>query len=66
MFSGACLIPFSFSGDGPLVPSDAEVTIHYAAYWEKAKIPFDSTLTMNSGVAMVNKLFKKIVLETSF
>ncbi|KAG6464437.1 hypothetical protein O3G_MSEX014508 [Manduca sexta] len=36
-------------GDGPLVPVDAEVTIHYAAYWEKAKIPFDSTLTMNQG-----------------
>ncbi|XP_013178950.1 PREDICTED: inactive peptidyl-prolyl cis-trans isomerase shutdown-like [Papilio xuthus] len=39
-------------GDGPLVPVDAEVTLHYAAYWEKAKIPFDSTLTMNSGMPM--------------
>ncbi|CAH2232292.1 jg18640, partial [Pararge aegeria aegeria] len=35
-------------GDGPLVPLDAMVTIHYAAYFERAKIPFDSTLTMNS------------------
>ncbi|CAG5001276.1 unnamed protein product [Parnassius apollo] len=39
-------------GDGPLVPVDAEVTLHYAAYWEKAKIPFDSTLTMNSGMPL--------------
>ncbi|CAH2064638.1 unnamed protein product, partial [Iphiclides podalirius] len=39
-------------GDGPLVPVDAEVTLHYAAYWEKAKIPFDSTLTMNSGIPL--------------
>ncbi|XP_062526888.1 inactive peptidyl-prolyl cis-trans isomerase shutdown-like isoform X1 [Bombyx mori] len=36
-------------GKGPLVPVDSEVTIHYAAYWEKAVIPFDSTLTMNMG-----------------
>ncbi|XP_049884243.1 inactive peptidyl-prolyl cis-trans isomerase shutdown-like [Pectinophora gossypiella] len=36
-------------GGGPLVPLDAEVTIHYAAYWERASIPFDSTLTMNCG-----------------
>ncbi|XP_072947022.1 inactive peptidyl-prolyl cis-trans isomerase shutdown-like [Epargyreus clarus] len=36
-------------GTGPIVPVDAEVTIHYAAYWEKANIPFDTTLTMNAG-----------------
>ncbi|XP_026748057.1 inactive peptidyl-prolyl cis-trans isomerase shutdown-like [Trichoplusia ni] len=36
-------------GDGPLVPIDAEVTLHYAAYYERADIPFDSTLTMNRG-----------------
>ncbi|CAH0602514.1 unnamed protein product [Chrysodeixis includens] len=36
-------------GDGPLVPVDAEVTLHYAAYYERANIPFDSTLTMNRG-----------------
>ncbi|KAJ0169505.1 hypothetical protein K1T71_015092 [Dendrolimus kikuchii] len=35
--------------EGPLIPVDSEVTIHYAAYWEKAKIPFDSSLTMNNG-----------------
>ncbi|XP_052746123.1 inactive peptidyl-prolyl cis-trans isomerase shutdown-like [Bicyclus anynana] len=35
-------------GDGPLVPVDAMVSLHYAAYFEKEKIPFDSTLTMNN------------------
>ncbi|XP_045783194.1 inactive peptidyl-prolyl cis-trans isomerase shutdown-like isoform X1 [Maniola jurtina] len=35
-------------GDGPLVPVDAMVTIHHAAYFENAKIPFDSTLTTNN------------------
>ncbi|XP_045509093.1 inactive peptidyl-prolyl cis-trans isomerase shutdown-like [Colias croceus] len=45
-------------GDGPIIPVDAEVTIHYAAYWEKDKIPFDSTLTMNNGVPMRIKLGK--------
>ncbi|VVC93865.1 unnamed protein product [Leptidea sinapis] len=39
-------------GDGPLVPVDAEVLIHYAAYWEQATIPFDSTLTRNNGQPM--------------
>uniref|UniRef100_A0A2A4JPU8 peptidylprolyl isomerase n=1 Tax=Heliothis virescens TaxID=7102 RepID=A0A2A4JPU8_HELVI len=36
-------------GEGPLVPSDAEVLIHYAAYYERCDIPFDTTLTMNKG-----------------
>ncbi|CAB3246523.1 unnamed protein product [Arctia plantaginis] len=36
-------------GQGPLISLDAEVTYHYAAYWEGAKLPFDSTLTMNQG-----------------
>ncbi|CAH0757767.1 unnamed protein product [Diatraea saccharalis] len=44
------------TGDGPLVPVDAEVTLHYAAYWEKTKIPFDTTLTMNSGAPIKIKL----------
>ncbi|XP_050664978.1 inactive peptidyl-prolyl cis-trans isomerase shutdown-like [Leptidea sinapis] len=43
-------------GDGPLVPVDAEVLIHYAAYWEQATIPFDSTLTRNNGQPMKIKL----------
>ncbi|XP_013141897.1 PREDICTED: inactive peptidyl-prolyl cis-trans isomerase shutdown isoform X1 [Papilio polytes] len=43
-------------GDGPLIPGDAEVTLHYAAYWEKAKIPFDSTLTMNFGMPLKIRL----------
>ncbi|KOB69091.1 Peptidyl-prolyl cis-trans isomerase [Operophtera brumata] len=30
-------VPCKPSGSGPVVPPDAEVTIHYAAYWEKAK-----------------------------
>ncbi|XP_045489167.1 inactive peptidyl-prolyl cis-trans isomerase shutdown [Pieris rapae] len=45
-------------GEGPLVPVDAEVSIHYAAYWEKAKIPFDSTITMNRGEPKVVRLSK--------
>ncbi|XP_068627302.1 inactive peptidyl-prolyl cis-trans isomerase shutdown-like [Battus philenor] len=49
-------------GDGPLVPVDAEVTLHYAAYWEKANIPFDSTLTMNSGKPLRIRLGKGNIL----
>ncbi|XP_045541333.1 inactive peptidyl-prolyl cis-trans isomerase shutdown-like [Papilio machaon] len=49
-------------GDGPLVPVDAEVTLHYAAYWEKAIIPFDSTLTMNSGMPLHIRLGSGSVL----
>ncbi|XP_041983777.1 inactive peptidyl-prolyl cis-trans isomerase shutdown-like [Aricia agestis] len=36
-------------GDGPLVSTEAEVKLHYAAYYEHTTIPFDSTLTMNYG-----------------
>lgn len=36
-------------GNGPLISLDSEVTYHYAAYMEAAKLPFDSTLTMNQG-----------------
>ncbi|KAI8431806.1 hypothetical protein MSG28_016222 [Choristoneura fumiferana] len=54
--SGDCKILIIEEGDGPLVPVDAEVTIHYAAYWEKEKIPFDSTLTMNFGAPMKLRL----------
>nr|XP_026483072.1 inactive peptidyl-prolyl cis-trans isomerase shutdown-like [Vanessa tameamea] len=43
-------------GNGPLIPVDAMVTIHYAAYFEKAKIPFDSTLTMNGGAPLRMRL----------
>ncbi|KAJ2941916.1 hypothetical protein O0L34_g10731 [Tuta absoluta] len=43
-------------GDGPLVPVDAEVTFHYAGYWEKASIPFDSSLTMNQGRPVTQRL----------
>ncbi|XP_048480143.1 inactive peptidyl-prolyl cis-trans isomerase shutdown-like [Plutella xylostella] len=39
-----------------LVPYDAEVTIHYAAYWEKESISFDSTLTMNHGAPVKYQL----------
>ncbi|XP_052748067.1 inactive peptidyl-prolyl cis-trans isomerase shutdown-like isoform X2 [Galleria mellonella] len=54
--SGDVKILILEEGDGPLVPVDAEVTLHYAAYWEKTKIPFDSTLTMNSGAPMTIRL----------
>ncbi|CAH0730902.1 unnamed protein product, partial [Brenthis ino] len=47
--SGAVKMMILEEGSGPLVPSDAIVTVHYAAYFENAKIPFDSTLTMNCG-----------------
>ncbi|KAL4721213.1 hypothetical protein ACJJTC_000319 [Scirpophaga incertulas] len=50
--SGDCKILILEEGTGPVVPVDAEVTVHYAAYWEKAKIPFDSTMTMNVGSPM--------------
>ncbi|XP_045456385.1 inactive peptidyl-prolyl cis-trans isomerase shutdown-like [Melitaea cinxia] len=43
-------------GDGPLVPVDAMCTLHYAAYFEKASLPFDSTLTMNNGAPMSLRL----------
>ncbi|GBP39256.1 Inactive peptidyl-prolyl cis-trans isomerase shutdown [Eumeta japonica] len=36
-------------GDGDLVPTDAVVLLHYAAYWEHEKIPFDTTLTTETG-----------------
>ncbi|XP_013196394.1 inactive peptidyl-prolyl cis-trans isomerase shutdown [Amyelois transitella] len=49
-------------GDGPLVPVDAEVTLHFAAYWEKTNIPFDSTLTMNRGMPMTLRLGKRKIL----
>lgn len=39
-------------GDGPLVPPDAEILIHHAAYYERCDIPFDTTLTMNKGQPM--------------
>ncbi|XP_059054999.1 inactive peptidyl-prolyl cis-trans isomerase shutdown-like isoform X2 [Achroia grisella] len=54
--SGDVKILIIEEGDGPLVPVDAEVTLHYAAYWEKTKIPFDSTLTMNSGAPLKIRL----------
>ncbi|CAK1553232.1 unnamed protein product [Leptosia nina] len=56
--SGDVKILILEEGDGPLVPIDAEVSVHYAAYWEKAKIPFDSTLTMNNGAPSCIKLGK--------
>ncbi|KAI5636810.1 hypothetical protein NE865_10401 [Phthorimaea operculella] len=43
-------------GDGPLVPVDGEVKFHYAGYWEKASIPFDSSLTMNQGKPVTQRL----------
>ncbi|XP_028177194.1 inactive peptidyl-prolyl cis-trans isomerase shutdown-like [Ostrinia furnacalis] len=54
--SGEVKILIIEEGTGPLVPVDAQVTIHYAAYWEKTKIPFDSTLTMNSGAPLKIRL----------
>lgn len=48
--SGDVKILIIEEGDGPLVPVDAEVTMHYAAYWEKAKIAFDSSLTTDSSM----------------
>ncbi|CAH0404133.1 unnamed protein product [Chilo suppressalis] len=54
--SGDAKILIIEEGNGPLVPVDAVVTVHYAAYWEKTKIPFDSTLTMNSGAPITIKL----------
>ncbi|KAL0858533.1 hypothetical protein ABMA27_012388 [Loxostege sticticalis] len=54
--SGDVKILIIEEGAGPLVPVDAQVTIHYAAYWEKTKIPFDSTLTMNSGAPLKLRL----------
>ena len=50
-------------GSGPLVPSDAMVTVHYAAYFENAKIPFDSTLTMNNGNPTVSIKMYYILCE---
>ncbi|XP_063631086.1 inactive peptidyl-prolyl cis-trans isomerase shutdown-like [Cydia splendana] len=56
--TGECKMLVLEEGDAknPLVPYDAEVTIHYAAYWEKEKIPFDSTLTMNFGKPQKHRL----------
>ncbi|XP_063371919.1 inactive peptidyl-prolyl cis-trans isomerase shutdown-like [Cydia amplana] len=56
--TGECKMLVLEEGDpkNPLVPYDAEVTIHYAAYWEKEKIPFDSTLTMNFGKPQKHRL----------
>ncbi|XP_061381794.1 inactive peptidyl-prolyl cis-trans isomerase shutdown-like [Danaus plexippus] len=45
-------------GSGCLIPPDAVVTVHYAAYFEKARIPFDSTLTMNNGLPLKMQLGK--------
>ncbi|CAG9577629.1 unnamed protein product [Danaus chrysippus] len=45
-------------GSGCLIPQDAIVTIHYAAYFEKTTIPFDSTLTMNNGLPLKMQLGK--------
>ncbi|KAJ8704954.1 hypothetical protein PYW08_012274 [Mythimna loreyi] len=47
--SGDVKILIIEEGDGPLVPPDAEVTIHHAGYYERADVPFDSTLHMNRG-----------------
>ncbi|CAH2083705.1 unnamed protein product [Euphydryas editha] len=49
-------------GNGPLVPVDAMVTLHYAAYFEKATLPFDTTLTMNSGSPLTIRLGKGRIL----
>ncbi|KAM3955097.1 LOW QUALITY PROTEIN: inactive peptidyl-prolyl cis-trans isomerase shutdown [Aphomia sociella] len=54
--SGDVKILINEEGDGPIIPVDAEVTLHYAAYWEKTKIPFDSTLTMNCGSPITIRL----------
>ncbi|XP_053622389.1 inactive peptidyl-prolyl cis-trans isomerase shutdown-like [Plodia interpunctella] len=62
MSNGAVKILIIEEGDGPLVPVDAEVTLHYAAYWEKSNIPFDSTLTMNGGTPLTIRLGKRRIL----
>lgn len=50
--SGEVKILILEQGDGPLVPENAYITIHYAAYWEGETVPFDSTLATNEGKPM--------------
>lgn len=42
--------------------TEAEVLIHYAAYYENNSIPFDCTLTMNYGEPMV-RIFINCFME---
>ncbi|XP_050556596.1 inactive peptidyl-prolyl cis-trans isomerase shutdown-like [Spodoptera frugiperda] len=41
-----------FAGDGPLVSPESQVLLHYAAYYERSEVPFDTSLTSSSGTAV--------------
>ncbi|CAH1642787.1 unnamed protein product [Spodoptera littoralis] len=47
--NGSVKILILEEGDGPLVSPDSQVLLHYAAYYERSEVPFDTSLTSISG-----------------
>lgn len=50
--NGSVKILILEEGDGPLVSPESQVLLHYAAYYERSDVPFDTSLTSSSGTAV--------------
>ncbi|KAH9637565.1 hypothetical protein HF086_014205 [Spodoptera exigua] len=50
--NGSVKILILEEGDGPLVSPDSQVLLHYAAYYERSEVPFDTSLTSTTGTTV--------------